>query len=125
MDHGPTPTILLAHRILHTRRMMRLVLEGAGFRVVECADVEQGFDLAASTHAKAIVLEFVWEMLGELSPLAALRARPALRSIPLIAVVCDSARADNAEYRKAGFAAYVRSPIDVRRMPDVVRACLR
>jgi DNA-binding response OmpR family regulator len=117
-------TILVIHTAEPSRTALRLVLEQHGFAVKEAMDIETGLPIARECRPSVVFLPGDPEMLGADGPLARLRAEPLMDGVAAVAILIDPASVGSPQYRRAGFAAYVRKPFDLRRIPEVVIACL-
>jgi DNA-binding response OmpR family regulator len=117
-------TILVIHTAETLRIALRLALEQHGFTLKEAADIDAGLAMARECRPSLVFLPGDPEMLGPDGPLARLRAQRVMEGVAAVAILIDPASALTPQYRRAGFAAYVRKPFDLRRVPEVVVACL-
>jgi DNA-binding response OmpR family regulator len=116
-------TILVIHPAEPPRIALRLALEQHGFTVKEAMDIDTGLPIARECRPSVVFLPGDPEMLGPEGPLARLRAEPLMNGVAAVAILIDPASVGSPQYRRAGFAAYVRKPFDLRRIPEVVIAC--
>jgi PAS domain S-box-containing protein len=106
---SPSGTVLVIDDNPEARDLVRRLLEGEGFAVVEAADGHSGLALARAKQPDAITLDVLMPTMDGWSVLAALKGEPALADIPVIMVSVM-------EDRNLGFALgaseYVTKPID-------------
>ncbi len=108
-----------------TRYLMRLELERRGFRVLEATDGEEGVAVAAREQPDIILMDVQlipgpdgWEATLQL------RALPATRAIPVIALTAHAMSGDRERALQAGFDGYITKPIDIRSFPEAVQQML-
>ena len=81
-----TPTkVLVAEDYDDARDVMALVLESAGFQVIEARDGVEALDAARTLKPAIIVMDMFMPNMDGLAATRALRDEPALRRIPVIA----------------------------------------
>ncbi|MDH5316141.1 MAG: response regulator, partial [Gemmatimonadota bacterium] len=110
-------TVLVIDDNAEARDLVRRLLEGEGFAVVEAADGHSGLALARARRPDAITLDVLMPTMDGWSVLTALKAEPALADIPVIMVSVM-------EDRNLGFALgaseYVTKPIDRDQLRRIV-----
>ncbi|MEX2375705.1 MAG: PAS domain S-box protein [Dehalococcoidia bacterium] len=105
----------LAQALFHTLENIELI----------CADTgHQGLMLLDDYSVDAILLDINLPDMDGYAVLDAIRARPALSGIPVIALSADAMPRDLARGERAGFAEYLTKPIDTRRLLATLRAVL-
>src|SRR3954464_9561394 len=81
-----TPTkVLVAEDYDDARDVMALVLESAGFQVIEARDGVEALDAARALNPAIIVMDMFMPNMDGLAATRALRDEPSLRRIPVIA----------------------------------------
>jgi DNA-binding response OmpR family regulator len=80
------PTVLLVEDDEHSIELLSVYLEGAGFDVVACRDVEAGIDTARRLRPAAIVLDIVLPRLSGWDFLALAKGDGATAHIPVVIV---------------------------------------
>jgi CheY-like chemotaxis protein len=81
-----TPTkVLVAEDYDDARDVMALVLESAGFQVIEARDGVEALEAARALNPSIIVMDMFMPNMDGLAATRALRDEPALRRIPVIA----------------------------------------
>jgi signal transduction histidine kinase/CheY-like chemotaxis protein len=92
---GQTQTVLVADDDEVSRYMVRRLLEGSAYRVVEAADGDQALALARSIRPDVLLLDFVMPGTPAFDVIDELKGDPATRDIPI--VVHTSKSLDEAE----------------------------
>ena len=117
---GPEPgiaTVLVIDDNAEARDLLRRVLTGDGYRVVEAAGGEAGLALARSVRPDLITLDVLMPAMDGWGVLTALKADPALAGIP---VVMLSVLEDQNLGLALGASEYLTKPIDRDRLRQVL-----
>jgi len=77
--------VLVAEDYDDARDVMALVLESAGFQVIEARDGVEALDAARTLRPSVIVMDMFMPNMDGLAATRALRDEPSLRRIPVIA----------------------------------------
>jgi len=96
----------------HNLYLMRYLLEGHGFRVVEARDGRSGIELAGRLVPLAILLDIQLPELDGYAVAGELRRVPALASVPIIAVTSYAMLGDRERCLAAGATGYLEKPIN-------------
>ena len=107
-----------------SRRIMRDLLTSAGYEVIEAVTGEEGV-AAAETHQPVLILMDI--QLPDFDGYEATRrikANPALRQIPIIAVTSYALSGDDVKAFDAGCDAYVSKPFSPRALLAKIREFL-
>ena len=118
-------TILVVEDNDRNRKLVRDVLEHAGFRVVVASSGETGVDLAVEQPPDLVLLDLGLPGIDGHEALRRLRASPRTRALPVVAVTAYAMAADRARALEAGFDGYLEKPLDVRSLPLDVHRFLR
>jgi CheY-like chemotaxis protein len=119
------PLVLIVDDNDRNRKLARDVLRLAGIRTLEAATGAEGIELASGHLPDVILLDLYLPDLEGIEVARILRAEPRTSGIPTVAVT--AAHLDDAEdwLRHAGFAGYIRKPIDTDELPSLIRrVCL-
>jgi excisionase family DNA binding protein len=102
--------------------IVREVLEANGFEVQTARHGFLAGYLVAHFQPDAIVLDLMMPGLDGFEILSLLRKRPEARAIPVVA--CTSMRGSDVESRarEAGFASYLKKPLDFRGLVELLRS---
>jgi two-component system, cell cycle response regulator DivK len=106
------------------RMLVRDVLMASGYRLVEAENAEEGLRLAAEHRPALILMDIQLPGMNGLDALRHLRADPATRGIPVIAVTASAMTHDRHQIMAAGFDGYQSKPISVKAFLQAVREIL-
>jgi two-component system, cell cycle response regulator DivK len=105
-------------------KLVRDVLQHAGFDVVVARTGEQGLDVAREALPDLVLMDLGLPGIDGTEALRRLRAVPATASVPVVAVTAYAMDTDRERSRQAGFDGFLTKPIDVRALPLQVRSFL-
>ena len=113
--------ILVVEDEVDNRRIMRDLLANAGYEVIEALTGDEGVAKAEAEVPDLIVMDIRLPNLDGFEVTRAIRAKPALRDIPVIAVTSHAMSEDNARALEAGCDAYFSKPVSPRTLLDKIR----
>jgi two-component system cell cycle response regulator DivK len=119
-----TKRILIIEDQEDNRAIMRDLLTGAGFELIEAVDGEEGVKLAQSEHPDLILMDIQLPMIDGYEATRQIRAIDDLKSIPIIAVTSYALSGDEVKSREAGCNGYVAKPFSPRQLLAKVREFL-
>ena len=105
-------------------KLVRDVLRHTGYQTIEAGTGEDGVRLAKERGPALILMDIQLPGIDGITALGQLRADPATRAIPVIAVTASAMTQDRKKIMAAGFDGYQTKPIRVREFVDVVRETL-
>jgi two-component system cell cycle response regulator DivK len=105
-------------------KLVRDVLRHTGYQTIEAGTGEDGVRLAKERGPALILMDIQLPGIDGITALGQLRADPATRAIPVIAVTASAMTQDRKKILAAGFDGYQTKPIRVREFMDVVRQTL-
>ncbi|MGZ4639975.1 MAG: response regulator [Actinomycetes bacterium] len=105
-------------------KLVRDVLQFAGFEVIEARTGEQGVALAHETAPDLVLMDLQLPGIDGTEALRLLRESPVTHDLPVVAVTASVMKEDHERTRVAGFDGYVAKPLSVRSLPDQVRGYL-
>jgi CheY-like chemotaxis protein len=120
-----------AVKILHVednpdnRRLVRRILVGAGYQVLDAADGLEGIEMAVREQPDLILLDINMPRFDGYEAAAAMRAFPTLQSSLIVALTAYTNSGDRERILTAGCNGYIAKPIDVDRFPHQVEEFLR
>lgn len=114
-------TILLVEDNLDNRTVYRLILEHAGYRVLEAVDGEEGIRLARERQPDLILMDIAIPLIDGWTATRILKADETTRHIPIIALTAHALPADRAMAAEAGCDGYLSKPVAPRRVLEEVR----
>lgn len=109
--------ILIADDRPSSRELLRLVLERAGYEVIDAEDGKQAVERARSTPPDLILLDLQMPQLDGYGALAELRHDPRFAQLPILALTASAMRGDREKILAAGFTDYLAKPAS----PEVLR----
>ena len=106
------------------RKLVRDVLQFHGYEILETDNAEEGIKLARERQPALILMDFHLPGMNGIEALAQLRAEPATKGIPVIAVTASAMTEDRKRIIAAGFDSLQTKPIHVKEFVLVVRETL-
>ena len=119
-----TKRILIIEDQEDNRTIMRDLLTGAGFELIEAADGEEGVKLAQRERPDLILMDIQLPVIDGYEATRRIKAIVELKSIPIIAVTSYALSGDEAKTRAAGCDGYVAKPFSPRQLLAKVREFL-
>ncbi len=113
-------TILLIEDVEDNRDLVVQILESE-YTVVEARDGQEGLEKARATQPHLILLDLALPKMDGWEAARRLKADPALKAVPIIALTAFAMEGDEARALEAGCNAYVAKPI----LPKDLRAHVR
>src|SRR5215467_1389690 len=121
---GMTHVILVVEDNERNLKLLRDVLEYAGYDVHAARTAEDGIALAASELPDLVLMDLQLPGIDGMEALRRLRESPRTADIPVVAVTAQAMKQDRERALDAGFDGYLEKPISVRAFPDQVRRFL-
>ena len=119
-----TYVILLVEDNERNLKLLRDVLDYAGYDVRVARTAEDGITLAASEPPDLVLMDLQLPGIDGMEALRRLRESPRTAGIPVVAVTAQAMKDDRERALDAGFNGYIEKPISVRAFPDQVRRFL-
>ena len=101
-------------------KLVRDVLEYAGYDVIAASSGEQGVALARERMPDLVLMDLQLPEMDGTEALRRLRDDPLTRAIPVVAVTAFAMKDDRDRAFRAGFDGYLEKPISVRALPEQV-----
>src|SRR5262249_20011965 len=105
-------------------KLVRDVLQFRGYLTLEATTGEDGVRQAKARTPDLILMDIQLPGMDGITALGELRADPATRAIPVIAVTASAMTHDRKKIMAAGFDGYQSKPIKVKDFMDAVREML-
>jgi two-component system cell cycle response regulator DivK len=102
-------------------KLARDVLQFKGFRTLEAGTATAGIALAVLHRPDLILMDIQLPDMDGSAALGRLRAEPATKAIPVVAVTAFAMTTDRDRLLGAGFDGYLVKPIDVKVFPEQVQ----
>lgn len=115
------PTILVVDDDLANLALAEALLQAEGFQVRVAIDAPSTFKVLETVKPALILMDIQlpemdgWELTRQL------KANPATRAIPVIAITAYGKAGDEKKAKQAGFVEFLAKPVNTRELPDVVR----
>ena len=116
-------TILVVEDNTLNLKLVRDVLQYAGYRVVEATTGEEGVRLATEVHPDLVLMDLQLPGIDGSEALRLLR-RSGAPPMPVVAVTAFAMTEDRLRVERDGFDAYIEKPLRVRALPGQVRRLL-
>lgn len=114
------PRVLYIEDNPQNRDIVRRYLQGE-FTVIEAADAEEGLLLAASDFPDVILMDLALPRVDGWEATRRLKANPALRAIPVLALTAHVAAEDRERARVAGCCDFLVKPVEREQLVAAVR----
>jgi two-component system, cell cycle response regulator DivK len=106
------------------RGVLRDLLLGSGYAVLEAADGQSGIATAKSDRPDLILMDIQMPVLDGYEATRQIKADPALEATPIIAVSSFAMKGDEEKARAAGRDHYVTQPYSPMQLLRVIRVIL-
>jgi two-component system cell cycle response regulator DivK len=117
-------TILVVEDNEKNLKLLRDVLQWAGYDVVAASSAEQGVAIAMERPPDLVLMDLQLPGMDGTEALRQLRGSPRTRSVPVVAVTAFAMKEDRERALNAGFDGYLAKPISVQALPEQVRSFL-
>ena len=105
-------------------KLASFILESAGYKVLPALDAEAGLTVARQENPDLILMDIQLPGMDGLQATGLLKADPATRAIPVIALTALAMKGDEERIRAAGCDGYVAKPLAYKEFLAVVSAHL-
>jgi two-component system cell cycle response regulator DivK len=106
------------------RKLVRDTLQVKGYETIEAETGEDGVRLARERTPALVLMDIQLPGINGITALNQLRADPATRAIPVIAVTASVMTQDRQKIMAAGFDGYQGKPISVKELLETIRRIL-
>jgi two-component system cell cycle response regulator DivK len=106
------------------RGVLRDLLTGSGYTVIEAADGEAGVAKAKSDHPDLILMDIQMPVIDGYEATRRIRADPELKPTPVVAVSSFAMKGDEEKARAAGCDHYITKPYSPMQLLRLVRGFL-
>ena len=114
-------TILYVEDNELNRKMIRHLLRGTSYRLIEAPDGEAGMAMAREQRPDLILMDVQLPKISGIEATRALRAEPSTSSTPIIAITSFALSGDEQRAREAGASAYLAKPYSPFALLDMIR----
>ncbi len=109
-----TRTVLMIDDESNSRKIVKLLLEREGFRVLTAGNGEEGLILAKVEQPHAVLLDVMMPKMNGYETLKRLREDPETRSIPVIMVTARGTEHDIATAFRLGAVFHIEKPYETK-----------
>jgi two-component system, chemotaxis family, chemotaxis protein CheY len=120
MPAAPSQTILAVDDSASMRQMVRLTLEGAGYKVVQAADGVEALKYAKSAGCDLVLTDVNMPRMDGIELLRELRALPTYKFTPMLVLTTESGQDTKLRGKQAGATGWIVKPFD----PDQLLATI-
>jgi two-component system cell cycle response regulator DivK len=117
--------ILVVEDTEDNRQILRDLLSMAGYDMIEARDGAEGVAQASEHRPDLILMDIQMPVMDGYEATRRIKADPALKEIPVIAVTSYALSGDEEKARDAGCDGYIAKPYSPRQMLAKVREILR
>lgn len=118
-------TILLIEDNEQNRYLTTFLLEQRGHEVVSAMSGPEGLELAERIRPDLILLDIQLPGMDGYEVAKAMKSRPSVKDIPIVAVTSYAMRGDRERILAEGAAGYIEKPIDPATFVSEIEAFLR
>jgi two-component system, cell cycle response regulator DivK len=119
-----TSRILVVEDNALNLKLVRDVLEAAGYEVVAAISGEEALELAAGCRPDLVLMDLQLPGIDGSETMRRLREGPVALDVPVVAVTAFAMTQDHRNAARAGFDGYLEKPISVRALVGQVEAFL-
>jgi len=105
-------------------KLFKDILQISGYKTLEADNNQKGVNLARENIPDLILMDIQLPVMDGLEAAKKLKADPATRNIPVIALTAYAMKGDEDNFGKAGFDGYIAKPLDVKEFLKVVEEYL-
>ena len=113
--------VLVAEDYDDARDIMSMVLQSAGFQVLEARDGIEALEAARSFRPTIIVMDMFMPNMDGLTATREIRKNPRWQKLPVIAVTAKAMKEDQEKCLAAGASDYLAKPIELERLFSLMR----
>ncbi len=121
----PLRKILVVEDNQDSRELVVKILRNKGYQMIEAEDGEQAIEKALAEIPNLILLDISLPKLNGYEVARRLKEIDAFKDVPIIAFTAHAMKGDREKVLIAGFEGYISKPIDVRELPNQIKAYLR
>ena len=101
-------------------KLLRVLLSGEGYEVRTALNAEEALNALKSFLPSLILMDIQMPGMDGLALTRLIKAAPATRAVPVVALTAYAMSGDEAKAKEAGCDAFVSKPIDTRTLPALI-----
>lgn len=118
-------TVLTVDDSPSVRQLVRIVLEGAGYGVVEAANGQEGLAKARATPPDLVITDLNMPVMNGLDFIRGLRAIPSAMGVPIVFLTTESNDAMKQQAKAAGATGWITKPFKPEQILAVATKLVR
>jgi CheY-like chemotaxis protein len=103
--------VLIAEDNAVNRELLRELLEGRGYTVVEACDGQEALQMIEEAQPELLLMDIGMPVLDGFAVIRRIRENPRLALLPVVAVTAYAMRGDKEKILKSGFDGYLSKPL--------------
>ena len=115
-----SPSILYIEDNFDNRLLVKRLLSALGYQLWEAEDARQAMKILSTHHPDLILVDINLPEVDGLTLTREIKALPALKSVPVVALTANVMRGDKERALQAGCDGYIEKPIDVDHFIDQI-----
>jgi CheY-like chemotaxis protein len=119
-----SPVVLVVDDEDYIRRLVRFVLEDAGYEVLVAGSTEEALRLLREVNPDIVTVDLMMPGRSGLDLLAEKQSDPAIRDVPSLVVTAVGIRADLEQADELGATATLTKPFSHNQLVDAIRSVL-
>jgi two-component system cell cycle response regulator DivK len=119
-----TATVLVVEDNRLNMKLVRDVLQHAGYEVLEAATGEEGVEVALGARPDLVLMDLQLPGIDGTEALRRIKRGAGDAAMPVVAVTASAMPSDREAAVRAGFDGFLEKPIDVRALPATVASYL-
>lgn len=123
-DQKTSRTIMVVEDYDDTRLLLKKVLEGLGYGVLEASNGQEAVDIAEREHPDLILMDLDLPILDGIAATQRIRQHSGLESVPIVAVTAYPMSYTHVKAFAKGCNEYMPKPIDMTELETVVNRYL-
>jgi CheY-like chemotaxis protein len=117
-------TILVVEDNLLNRRLLEIILESHGYRLLVAVDGREAIEIATRERPDLILMDMRLPKVSGYDATQTLKSQPETAHIPIVALTAYAMVDERQRALAAGCDDYITKPIDTRAFPDQLRHML-
>ena len=114
------PTVLTVDDSPSVRQVVRIVLEGAGYTVLEAGNGQEGLAKARTAPVDLVITDLNMPVMNGLDFLRKFRAHPAGKGVPVVLLTTESDDGLKKQAREAGATGWIMKPFNPAQLLSVM-----
>ena len=123
-EQKTTRTIMVVEDYDDTRALLKKGLEGLGYSVLEATNGQEAVDIAEREHPDLILMDLDLPILDGIAATQRIRQQAELETVPIVAVTAYPMSYTHVKAFAKGCDEYMRKPIDMTELANLVNRYL-